>query len=345
MAQTTLSDLFQDVELITAAYREIQAQNPNILTSGVIAPHPVLQAGVNGGFNVGQITSYKDVSDTAVESVQVEGQASTPGKLETVEEKFIMLNREQSMEYTYFVDLALNPDPAGESLRELARKKAKARQKTLYSILKGTFLNASAVVATNVNDVTGAASADDRVFNLDNYFATIAKLGEAGATQSFGEGGIIWCHTKVMYDLQKFDSVDTVPTSQQLMFKRWRNNTVVVSDILTVAGSPVKYHTFFFTAGAVKYAERAVEVGGTTISSLNVDNKVDNGVVKVIERNRFAMHIPGISFIGTVGNDSPTPIAFSASNTPTDAELEIVTNWQYVYTSKTVCPVAALISL
>lgn len=204
------------------------------------------------------------------------------------------------------------------------------RNKALFSSIIGMIAdNITNDSGDLVKDITTAATT---AFNFDDAVDAVAKLGMWGS-----ELGVLAVHSRVYYNMQKADLVQTYkPSEVAAPGEYFGKMRIVVDDTLvnteTVGTSATSvYYSVFFKPGAFEYGEvideKSLQIG---------DNKLASGGQDyLVTRRDFAIHPVGWKWTeNTVTADFPT-----------DAELATAANWDRVVSDAKLCGFTVLKSL
>jgi len=207
-------------------------------------------------------------------------------------------------------------DPMAEIANLVMDYWERRRQALLVSSLIGIFGATS--MSGNLLDVTGEAGVNDDIINADNLVDTAQKLGD---NKSNLTGYLMHSATEAVLVKQQLieylPDADGRPTLPYYMGKR-----VIVND--NVPNSGGVYYTYIFGQGAFGFGQGSAPVP----TELDRDSLAGDDIL--INRAHFLLHPRGVKW-----TDDDVD-----GNSPTNAEVEIGTNWERVYDQKNVRIVA-----
>jgi len=173
-------------------------------------------------------------------------------------------------------------------------------------------------MAVNLLDVTEETGVNDDIINADNLVDTAQKLGD---NKSNLTGYLMHSATEAVLVKQQLieylPDADGRPTLPYYMGKR-----VIVND--NVPNENGVYYTYIFGQGAFGFGQGSAPVP----TELDRDSLAGDDIL--INRAHFLLHPRGVKWNATSINGS----------SPTNAEVEIGTNWERVYDQKNVRIVA-----
>ncbi|MGG1554992.1 major capsid protein [Paenibacillus ferrarius] len=185
------------------------------------------------------------------------------------------------------------------------------RQTMLFSTLKGVF--ASASMAGNVHDISGL-SGSAAVLSASTTVDAQQKLGDAASRLT-----AFSMHSAVYGKLQKDQLIEYQKDPVTgVEFETYLGKRIVQDD-----GHPTSngvYTTYLYGPGAIGFGNGAAPVPTET----DRDSLGGNDIL--INRQHFIMHPRGVKWV----EDSV------AKKFPSNAELEIASNWQRVYENKNI---------
>lgn len=187
---------------------------------------------------------------------------------------------------------------------------AREWQKMLISTLKGVFLAAS--MSGNISDISGLSGGAEVISGATLTDAQY-KLGDAASRLT-----AIAMHSATEAKLAKDGFIEFVRDQDgNPMFSTYQGKRVVVDDSMPNSGGT--YTTYLFGPGAIGLGEGSAPVPSET------DRDSLQGEDLLINRRHFVLHPRGVAWIGT-----PTGVG------PTNAELEVGTNWQRRWENKAI---------
>lgn len=344
MPKTSIASLWTP-QIWVDALREQQATFPSVINSGIAARREVFDGIATGPGTSANIPTWKDITDLD-EEIQVESTGPAVQGITAAPQVCTILNRVSKFAATALSAAVSGGDPVTEIIAQLAENRAKRRQKTLLSILRGAMGTGSATPNQAVGALramrkdifieNGNGAGSNNIVSVDSILETLALLGELknGLIQ-----GAMTMHTNIVLALEKLDAAsfkDGVESGLPFTVRTYRGIPIFVSDSLVRAGatSGFVYDTYIFAPSVVGVGERPqVADSGETVdvSALQFDTDKDINDQILYDRTRYLMHLNGTKWVGT-------PAGQSATN----AELATVANWELVFSSAQRCGVACL---
>ena len=326
MAQTTISDLWTP-DIWIQGMREKERTAPALLNSGVAVRSPKFDEIASGAGISANIPFYKDITDDA-DGIQVENTAPTLKEIASGKQIVPILNRVVGYDVTALAGQVSGSDPVGEILAQLGARRAKGRQSTFISILRGAFgggddANGSASKLTSMRvelfDESGADATSDQKMSADAFITAKALLGEV---QDGLEQGAILTHPNIVAQLEILDKESFksgVESGLSFTVKAYRGIPIFTSLSLVRAGttSGYVYETYILGKGTVGIGEKAQSNKVGDVSSLLLDEtEIAKNNLSVYDRTRYLVHLNGMKWVGTPAGQSAT-----------DAELATIGNW------------------
>ena len=362
MGYTSLSNVIVP-EIFVPYVIERTAAKSKILQSGIAVANPALNELVTKGGTTMKMPFWQDLQGRS--QLWTEGSDISVSNITAAADIAALLLRAQAWGATDMSGALAGDDPM-KAIGELVSDYwARDEQTTLLYILKGVF--ASSSMADHILDKTSASGTGA---NIDGNMVLDAKqlLGDAADKLQ-----AIAMHSATFTSLQKQNLITTVmetgPSNSQVAVPTYLGYRVVVDDAMPVdqvykastdttvvagknyytynsttgvytkvaspTGNPSTssyyeedykaYTTYLFARGVIGRGE------GTPVSFVPVETDRNSLGSKdvLIHRRAFVMHPYGIKWAG-----SPT------AETPSDAELQVGTNWVRVYESKNIGIVA-----
>lgn len=212
---------------------------------------------------------------------------------------------------------------------------ARRDQALLLSTLKGVF--AAATMSTNLLNINAEATADvndTKRLTATTFLDALQLLGDHKNNL-----GAVAMHSATETALAKRDLIDYIPESEsKAQIPVFMGRQVIVDDGLPVrdgtgAGAPKVYRTYAFAKGAIGHGEQDLTgepvVGGFGSYGAELSRDANATDSFVHFRRLFLLHPRGVKWKGT-----------PAAEWPTNAELEVGTNWERVYDQKNIRVVA-----
>jgi hypothetical protein len=303
---------------------------PGLINSGIAVRSSDFDAFATGAAQTINLPYFRDITDQTDE-VQVENTApGTDNNITTGKQIATILNRVSKNSATALSAQVSGEKPVDEILKQIALRRLKQRQTTLFNILRGIFHFASAPAAgtgalkdnrSDYHTETGLSATAANLIDSTKVITSIAKLGDL---RDSVHGGVIVMHPNVEAALLASDatSFKELSISPGLALRTYKGLQVFTSQLLVRAGSVngFVYDTYISARGTIAYGEKAQAGDEIDVSSLQfkADKDLNNEVI--FDRTRFMMHPNGLRWVGT-------PAGQSATN----AELLVNTNWTLDY--------------
>lgn len=332
MAQTTISDLWTPDIWITGM-REKERAFAALLNSGVAVRSPKFDEIASGAGISANIPFYKDITEDT-DGIQVENTAPTLKEITSGKQIVPILNRVVGYDVTALSGQVSGSDPVGEILTQLGGRRAKGRQATFISILRGAFgggddANGSASELTSMRvelfDESGADATSDQKMSADAFITAKALLGELEDELA---SGAILTHPNIVAQLEILDKEsfrDGVESGLPFTVRTYRGIPIFKSRSLVRAGttSGYVYETYILGPGTVGIGEKAQSNKVGDVSSLLLDEtEISKNNLSVYDRTRYLVHLNGMKWVGTPAGQSAT-----------DAELATIANWDLAVSS------------
>lgn len=331
-----ISDLWIPAEWVNALH-ERQATFPSLFNSGVAARGELFDGFAAGPGNTVNIPFFKDITDQADE-VQVENTAPAtdngqPSGLMVATQ----LNRVSKNSSGAMAAQMSGSNPTAAIVSAIAERRLKQRQTTLISILRGAFgtgaqaLNAAAPLSANrLGGVTAEPFSETGVgapagdFMSPTLFVNSCTL--LGELADGLKQGCFLVHPNIRAALQILDSLNfkTLQKPSDLPFdlETYRDVPMFVSNNLVRAGgvNGFVYDSYIISKGTVAYGEKPQQGDTIDVASLAYfQDKANNNEI-IYDRTRSILHLDGMKWVGTPAGQSPS-----------NAELGTVGNWNLVY--------------
>lgn len=336
MALAQISDLWTP-DIWIPGVREKMATFPSLLNSGIVAKASEAQKIATEGGVTANLPFFKDITDQA-DVIQVENTAATVLGITSGKQIVPILNRETPNSYTALSAQVSGSDPAGELMAQIAERKLKQRNATLFNLLRGAFRSAGAADASaplssvrlDSFDESGLDATSNQTFSPDLFIQACALMGEL--SDGLENGGLA-VHPAVYASLQIADKESFksgVESGLPFKITTYRGIPIFKSSLLYRAGTTdgYVYDSYIFAPGVVAWGEKP-QVGGAIndpvldVASLNIVVDAGKNNYTIYDRTRSVLHLNGMKWTGT-------PAGQSATN----AELATYSNWDFVLSSQ-----------
>lgn len=311
MAVTKIADVIVP-EIFTPYVIERTAEKSKLLQSGIAVANPKLNELVTAGGVTMQMPFWKDLQGN--DEVLDDSKPLTPNKIGASKDIAALLLRGNAWGANDLAGALAGDDPMNAIVDLVADYWARKEQKTLLSVLKGIF--ASSDMSDHILDESTKGIAGGVILDAKQLLGDAADQLQAVAM-----------HSAVYTELQKQNLIEYVsstgPSGSPIQIPMYLGYSVVVDDGMPKEGDV--YTTYLFARGAIGRGE------GTPVSMVSTETDRDSlaGEDYLINRRAFVLHPFGIKWKG-----NPT------GSTPSNAELEVGTNWERVYESKNIGLVA-----
>lgn len=281
-------------------------------TSGIVKPEPRVQAQASGGGAVINMPFWNDLDGD--DQVLGDGVTITTSAITSGNDQACLISRAGAWAETDFAVQFAGNDPMNGIATKIGEWWARKHQGTLVSILKGLFGSGGTLVDTNFLDITGE-DGTDAVVSAKAILNAAQKLGDAKEKLT----GIMM-DSYVENVLKQNDLISDFQRESTLgePIKTYLGKRVIVDDTCPTSGDT--HSVFLFGEGAFAYAE------ATTKVPFETERSASKSTDAYYSRKDFYLHPRGCAWQGAV----------LAGDTPTNAELEDVTNWSMVYDQKNV---------
>lgn len=325
MAKVQIADVI--VPAIFNPYVIQQATANNALfQSGIAAAVPELEGQLAAGGRLVDMPFWPNLSGN--DEVLSDSAALTPAKISANKDRATALFRGRAWSANDLAATLSGDDPMRAIGDQVAQYWAEKMQQVLVSVSKGIFGTGGTLAGSHVNNIALETTVGVGAANLISGGAvvdTFSKLGDAHEKLT----GMVM-HSVVYFNLVKQNLIQFIPNSQGVVnIPTYMGKRVLVDDnvpVIAGATSGLKYMTILFGAGALGYVEGAPEVPTETDrDSLAGDNIL-------VTRKHFILHPRGVKW-----ND-----AVMTGASPSNTELENVTNWSKVYDNKNIRMVALI---
>lgn len=337
MAQVQFTDIY-NANVFAGRAQQAQVRLNNFVRSGIAVHDGALQAQVNVGGRIGEITHYKPLGINEPNYTSDDPTVtSTPKKVSSTLEKYRLARRHDSwsvMDVTREVSLR-GQDPVGmitSRIGDYWRCDDEQRViNSLLGILADNAANDSSDMIEKVGNDTSADVTDAQRITGDGFIDAAQTLGDhKGAVTAMA------IHSKVHARLQKRQLIDYLPENTiDIGFGTYLGKTLLVDDVMPaiMGTNKILYTCVLFGPGAVTFANGSPD----TPSALERKESAGGGGGQLILHSRVSgvWHIPGFSFTSAT-------ITGSANNDGADYDdLKLAVNWDRVVDRKAV-PIAFL---
>jgi hypothetical protein len=217
----------------------------------------------------------------------------------------------------------------------------------LLSILRGLFgtagarntaadLSAARLGGTTAEpfDETGLDATSDQKLNPDMFIDGKALFGELANDLA---GGVLFLHPNVKAGLEKLDKdgfKTGKPSDLPFTIRTYRDVPIIESESLVRAGTGngFVYETYLIAKGVIGVGEKpqTASIGDVAHLVLYGDAAKNNQVI--YDRTRFLIHILGTKWVASS----------IAGQSPTNAELATVANWDLAFGAARKCGIVAI---
>ncbi|HZL78107.1 MAG TPA: major capsid protein [Candidatus Limnocylindrales bacterium] len=331
MAKTQLADII--VPAVFAPYiLQRTAEKSDLFQSGIVESNPDYNdRAAQGGTQV-NMPHWNDL--TGNRQPLSDSAPLVPAKLTADQDIARIQNDGNAWSWNHLASVTAGDDPAGALANFLADYWNRQNQYMVISSLKGMFAASSMsgnLLAIHSESVTAQTLATR--LNGATFVDATQRLGDRGDRLV-----AVAMHSATEAALRKLDLIDFIPDSQgESQIRTFQGRRVIVDD-----GCPSRtgttdgqvYTTYLFGNGAFGIGNadlngQPVE-GGHGTEGFEYARDALNSDTIFVNRRRFILHPRGVKF---------TSASVAGAN-PTNAELEIATNWTRVWENKNVRVVA-----
>ncbi len=191
-------------------------------------------------------------------------------------------------------------------------------QRVLLSTLDGIF--AAATMSGNLHDISAETEPADHLIGASTFIDAEQKLGDAK-----GQLTGVMMHSAVEAYLAKKDLIEYVRESEGgTRIPYYKEKRVIVDDAMAYDSGTKVAAAYLFGPGAIGLGNGSHPRIIPTEVDRNKQSK--SGEEFLINRKIFVLHPRGIKWLE----------ANVAGDTPSNAELEMATNWERVYANKAI---------
>lgn len=307
-----------DEEIVLDYMMEQSTYKATFLESGILRPDPIIADQMSKKGNKFTAPSFVPLSGRSQNS---DGTTLTSASITSKEQSGIVVRRANAWTSTDLESELASKDPQEAIGGYLNNYWNEEDEATLFLELKGAFDAASAaVLVDDISIADGDNATDANKLNsatmISGLFATMGDAADKIVAVAM--------HTDVYASLVKQNLIEFVKLEDQdATISKFLGKVVFYSDNFPkVAGgtSGYVYTSYFFTRGAIGTAPGQVK------NPLEVerDALLNGGQDTLVSRTAMAFHPYGFSFNADI------------ASSPSDAQLELGTNWTLVYDKKNV---------
>lgn len=307
-AVTKLTDVIVP-ELFTQYVLEQTKEKSELINSGAIENNPLLDTLVNGGGTTLKMPKWNDL--TGDSQVFSENSDIETDKITAHKEIATLLLRARGWSAHDLAAALAGDDPMRRIAERVAEWWIRDEKKNVLSILKGVF--ASASMESHVLDETSVSGADTKI-SAKLVLDAKQLMGDAASDLS-----LIYMHSAVYTELQKQQLITFVePAGAKIKMPTYLGYNVICDDSAPVElgtdGAKDKFTTYLLSRGCIQRGQGIPAGFVATETFRNAKKSVD----ELYNRQAKVLHPKGMSWIGG---------ANIADETPSNAELEVGTNW------------------
>jgi Major capsid protein 13-like len=282
-------------------------------TSGLVESDERFNNACNSGGSVTNMPMFKSLTGRSELLSDITPLAVN--KITTANEKAIVHQRGRLWGASQLSGSMAGIDPLGAIGSLIADWWGREFNTLVIQTLEGAF--ASATMATSVNNQGTVAITPQIVLD------SIALLGDAADKLA-----TMFVHSYTYFALQKLNLITFRRFSEQgEEIPYYLGKRVIVDDSCPYTGAGGTVTSYFAAEGAIAYGEASPDK-----SPVETDRDIGLGEDYLASRRKFILHPRGVSFIGTPAGVSPS-----------DAEMQLGTNWSAVYEKKNI-PLVKLIT-
>jgi hypothetical protein len=331
MAKTGLADIIVPTEFEKYAI-ERSAQLSAFVQSGIVVHAPEFDALAAAGGREVKMPFWKDL--TAARQLLGDSATLLVNKITSDQDIARIQNDAQVWSVNHLAKQVSGDDPMQAIIDLVGEYWARTDQSLLISSLKGIF--ASATMAGNKLTIAVEKIADQTPntrLNGATFVDATVRLGDCG-----GRLNAIAVHSATEAALRKLDLIDMIPDSEgKAQVATFQGRRVIVDDGLPVRPATTDglvYTSYLFGPGAFGKGSSPLESeplqGGFGTEGVEMARVPLDSDTILINRRRYILHPRGVKFTS----------ASVAADTPSNAELELGTNWSRVFENKNVRMVA-----
>jgi hypothetical protein len=330
MAKTAIADII--IPSIFGQYaRERTAELSRFGQSGIVERVPEFDGIAAAGGRYVDLPFWQDL--TATRQLISDSGSLTVNKVTASKDSARIQNDAQVWSVNHLAKVLSGDDPMKAIGDYVANYWARIDEGLIVSSIKGVFAAASmAVNLLGIHSESIAGTSAATKLTGSTFVDACTKLGDAADRLT-----AVAMHSATEAALRKLDLIDFIPDSEgKPTLRTFQGRRVVVDDNMsTRAGSTdgTVYTTVLFGPGAFGLGVAPLEgeplKGGFGTEGVELARVPLDSDSVLINRRRYILHPRGVKWQGTPAGDSPT-----------NAELEVGTNWLRVFEAKNVRMVA-----
>ena len=331
MAKTGVADIIIPTEFEKYAI-ERTAQLSVFGQSGIVEHAPEFDLLAAGGGREVKMPFWKDL--TATRQLLSDSATLAVNKIGSDQDIARIQNDAQVWSVNHLAKVVSGDDPLQAIVDLVSDYWARTDQGLIISSLKGIF--AAATMSGNKLSIASesiAGQSNSTRLNGSTFVDATVKLGDRGDRLT-----AIAMHSATEAALRKLDLLDFVPDSEgKAQIKTFQGRRVIVDDTLptrTGTTDGTVYTSYLFGPGAFGKGASPLETeplqGGFGTAGVEIARVPLDSDTVLINRRRYILHPRGVKFTS----------ASVAGDSPTNAELEMGTNWTRVFENKNVRMVA-----
>ncbi len=304
----------------------LTSQRSAFVQSGVIEQGPLFDALLAGGGRTFDMPHFKDLLDTEANvSSDDDASKAVPEKITTGQEVSIRHSRNQVWSSMDLAAALAGPDPLEAIASRVADYWVRQEQTYLISSLQGLIADNIANDAGDmVVDITAGVGAVDatNLFSAETFIDTIQTLGDVGEDLV-----AIAVHSTVFRRAQKNNLIDFIPDARgEVDIATFQGRRVIVDDGLPAItnGPNIEFSSYLYGAGSIVRGTGAAKV--PTAVDRDELAGLGGGQEFLHSRVEWILHPRGFAWLS----------ASMVGQSPTNAELAGVTNWDRRFERKLV---------
>jgi len=333
-------------EVFTPYVQQLTEEKARIVQSGVLARDEMMSQLLSGGGLTFNVPSWRDL-DNDVDNVSTDDVAdiiaanfgagtpavrldATPLKIETDQEIFVRLSRNNSWSSADLAAALAGQDPMGVIASRVAYYWTRRLQAAFIATWQGVSKdNAINDAGDYVNDIAGAAFID----GVTNFSAEAVIDARVTMGDSMDALTAILVHSIVYARMQKNNLIDFIPDARgEVSIATFMGAEVIVDDGLPngvnavrstgAAGVAGIFESWLFGAGAARLGVGSAKVP-TEVSRYALAGN-GGGQEVLTSRSEWGIHPVGHAYIGTAPNGGP-------GNGTGANQLNVAGSWNRVY--------------
>lgn len=302
-------------EIFNAYMQQYSTENSVLIRSGVAIADPRVSAMITAGGKLVNMPFWNDL--TGDDEVLSDSTELGTGKINAGKDVAAVLYRGRGWAVNELAAVFSGDDPMRAVLSRIGDYWLRQEQKVLLSVLKGLFASGGPLADTHLLDVSAKPKA---AITAATVLDAKQLLGDAA-----GKLKAIAMHSAVYTKLQKDDLIEFIQPSQGgKPIPTYLGYVVIEDDSVAPVGDV--YTTYLLGTGAFGRNEGSPP----ELTTFETARKAAAGVDEVYTRRAIVMHPYGVKWT----NSTVT------GETPSNAELATVANWEQVYEDKNIAIVA-----